>query len=87
LSVKEKPEGLSPGFVVKLDTLANVRTEMARLYRLAIKGKVSAERMTKFIYALKEIRGCIEAETTAGELADIHQRLVALTAQIGSRHA
>jgi hypothetical protein len=70
---------------VKLDTLAHVRTEMARLYRLAIKGKVSAERMTKFIYALKEIRACIEAETTASELADIQGRLAVLSEAMEAR--
>jgi len=87
LNPQEKTEGLPPRAVVKLDTLANVRAEMARMYRLALKNKVGANTLTKFIFALKEIRGCIEAETTATELADIQRRLVMLTAQIGGRHA
>jgi len=48
---------------------------MARLYRLALKGTVVPEEMTKFIYALKEIRGCIEAETVPAAIADIQRRL------------
>ena len=72
---KEKREGLSPRRSIPLDTLGNVRTEMARLYRLALKGTVVPEEMTKFIYALKEIRGCIEAETVPAAIADIQRRL------------
>ena len=45
-----------------LDTLAGVRGEMARLYRLALNGKIRSDEMTRFIYALKEIRACLEAE-------------------------
>ena len=38
-----------------LDTLAGVRGEMARLYRLALNGRIRSDEMTRFIYALKEI--------------------------------
>jgi hypothetical protein len=58
-----------------LDTLAGVRGEMARLYRLALNGRIRSDEMTRFIYALKEIRACLEAET----LVDIQQRLVLLS--------
>jgi hypothetical protein len=58
-----------------LDTLAGVRGEMARLYRLALNGRIRSDEMTRFIYALKEIRACLEAET----LVDIQQRLAALS--------
>lgn len=47
---------------VALDTLAGVRAEMARLYRLALNRRIRSDEMTRFIYALKEIRACIEAE-------------------------
>ena len=48
---------------------------MARLYRLGLNGKIRSDEMTRFIYALKEIRACIEAEM----LTDVQQRLVTLT--------
>ena len=65
---------LMPKNKVKLDTLANVRSEMSRLYRMALSKKIEADAMTKFIYALKEIRGCIEGEV----LTDIQKRMAAL---------
>jgi hypothetical protein len=48
---------------------------MARLYRLALNGRIRSDEMTRFIYALKEIRACLEAET----LVNIQQRLVLLS--------
>ena len=33
-----------------LDTLAGVRTEMARLYRLGLNGRIPSDEMTRFIY-------------------------------------
>jgi hypothetical protein len=48
---------------------------MARLYRLALNGRIPSDEMTRFIYALKEIRACLEAEI----LTDVQQRLVTLT--------
>ena len=56
-------------------TLAGVRGEMARLYRLGLNGKLRSDEMTRFIYALKEIRACLEAEA----LTDIQQRLALLS--------
>ena len=58
-----------------LDTLAGVRSEMARLYRLGLNGRIRSDEMTRFIYALKEIRACLEAEI----LTDVQQRLVLLS--------
>ena len=77
MSLIEKPkaEVLTPRNKMALDTLAGVRGEMARLYRLGLNGKMRSDEMTRFIYALKEIRSCIEAEM----LADVQQRLVLLT--------
>ena len=47
---------------------------MARLYRLALNGRIRSDEMTRFIYALKEIRACLEAEM----LSDVQQRLALL---------
>ena len=74
-----KSPGLSPRNAMALDTLAGVRGEMARLYRLALNGKIPSDEMTRFIYALKEIRACLEAEI----LTDVQQRLALLSQEYG----
>ena len=78
LSHQQKVEVLSPHNAIALDTLAGVRGEMARLYRLGLNGRIRSDEMTRFIYALKEIRACLEAET----LTDIQQRLVSLSREM-----
>src|SRR5947199_4781245 len=75
LTQKSKAEVLPPRNAIALDTLAGVRGEMARLYRLGLNGRIRSDEMTRFIYALKEIRACIESEL----LADVQNRLVLLT--------
>ena len=75
LTHNSKVEVLSPRNAVALDTLAGVRGEMARLYRLALNGRIPSDEMTRFIYALKEIRACLEAEI----LTDVQQRLALLS--------
>ena len=78
LSHQQKTEVLSPHNAIALDTLAGVRGEMARLYRLGLNGRIRSDEMTRFIYALKEIRACLEAET----LTDIQQRLALLSREM-----
>ena len=78
LSHQPKAEVLSPRNAVALDTLAGVRGEMARLYRLALNGKIRSDEMTRFVYALKEIRACLEAEC----LTDVQQRLILLSRDV-----
>ena len=63
-----------------LDTLAGVRGEMARLYRLGLNGRIPSDEMTRFVYVLKEIRACIEAEI----LIDVQQRLDVLSRKMGN---
>ena len=75
MSTKPKAEVLSPRNAMALDTLAGVRGEMARLYRLGLNGRMPSDEMTRFIYALKEIRACLEAET----LIDVQKRLALLS--------
>src|SRR5580765_4274401 len=76
---KPKAEVLPPRNAIALDTLAGVRGEMARLYRLALNGRIRSDEMTRFIYALREIRACLEAET----LIDVQQRLAVLSRDMG----
>ena len=75
MSHQQKAEVLPPRNAMALDTLAGVRGDMARLYRLALNGRIRSDEMTRFIYALKEIRACLEAET----LIDVQQRLAQLS--------
>ena len=75
LTQKSKAEVLLPRNAMALDTLAGVRGEMARLYRLGLNGRIRSDEMTRFIYALKEIRACLEAEL----LTDLQQRLALLS--------
>ena len=78
LTHQPKAEVLSPRNAIALDTLAGVRGEMARLYRLGLNGRIPSDEMTRFIYALKEIRACLEAEI----LTDVQQRLVLLSREM-----
>ena len=82
LSHQQKAEVLSPRNAMALDTLAGVRSEMARLYRLALNGKMPTDELTRLIYTLKEIRACLEAEI----LSDVQQRLVVLSRGMDNRN-
>ena len=75
LTHQPKAEVLSPRNAMALDSLAGVRGEMARLYRLGLNGRIRSDEMTRFIYALKEIRACLEGEL----LIEIQQRLALLS--------
>ena len=75
LTNQPKAVVLPPRNKMALDTLAGVRAEMARVYRLGLNGKVQSDDMARFIYALKEIRACLEAEM----LTDVQQRLALLS--------
>ena len=75
MTQKPKAEVLPPRNAMALDTLAGVRSEMSRLYRSALNGRLASDELTRFIYALKEIRACLEAEL----LTDVQQRLVLLS--------
>ena len=75
LNHQPKAEVLSPRNAMALDTLAGVRAEMSRLYRLGLNGRIRSDELTRFVYVLKEIRACLEAEI----LTDVQQRLVSLS--------
>jgi hypothetical protein len=51
---------------------------MGRVYRLVLNGQIPSDEMTRLIFALKEIRCCLEAEL----LTDVQQRLVMLSRNI-----
>ena len=75
LTHQSKAEVLPPRNAIALDTLAGVRGEMARLYRLGLNGRIRSDEMTGFVYVLREIRACLEAEI----LTDVQQRLALLS--------
>ena len=56
--------------------------DRARLYRLGLNGRIRSDEMTRFIYALKEIRACLEAEI----LTDVQQRLVLLSREMDNHN-
>jgi hypothetical protein len=70
-----KSRGATPRNAMALDTLAGVRAEMARLYRLALNGRIRSDELTRLVYVLKEIRACLEGEL----LMDVQQRLAVLS--------
>ena len=81
LTNRPKTEVLSsPRNAMALDTLAGVRAEMARMYRLGLNGRIRSDEMTRFIYALKEIRAALEAEI----LTDVQRRLLILSREMDS---
>jgi hypothetical protein len=75
LTDQPKAMVLPPRNKMALDTLAGVRGEMSRLYRLALNGRIPSDQMARLIYALREIRSCLEAEI----LTDVQQRLALLS--------
>ena len=54
---------------VKLNTVGNILAEMQRLYRSARSGNLPVEDLSRFIFALKEIRGTVEAGQTIDHIA------------------
>jgi hypothetical protein len=79
---KSKGAVLLPRNAMALDTLAGVRGEMARLYRLGLNGRIRSDEMTKFVFVLKEIRACVEAEL----LTDVQNRLAVLSKDMDNHH-
>ena len=49
---------------------------------LGLNGRIRSDEMTRFIYALKEIRACLEAEL----LTDVQQRLVLLSRDMDNKN-
>jgi len=75
LTDQPKVAPLSPRNKMALDTVAGVRSEMARLYRLGLNGRIPSDELTRLVYVLREIRACLEAEI----LTDIQHRLALLS--------
>ena len=59
-----------------------MRAEMARLYRLALNGRIRSDELTRLVFVLKEIRACLEAEI----LTDVQQRLALLSRDMGNHN-
>jgi len=82
LTQKPKAQVLTPRNAMPLDSIAGVRGEMARLYRLGLNGKIRSDELTRLVYVLKEIRAALESEL----LIDVQQRLALLTRNMESRN-
>lgn len=68
--------GLSGRNRPKLSTIAEIRQEMGRIYRMTLQGKCEAEEATKLTFVLKEIRQCLETE----QMTEIERQLALLMA-------
>jgi hypothetical protein len=55
------PEPYDPPYAMPLKTLANVRSELARLYRGALNHRVAPDEMSRLVFALRELRCFIES--------------------------
>ncbi len=49
---------------------------------MGLNGRIRSEEMTRFIYVLKEIRACLEAEI----LTDVQHRLVLLSRDMDNKN-
>jgi hypothetical protein len=81
LAQKLKVEVL-PRNRMALDSLVGVRSEMSRIYRLGLNGRIASGEMTRYIFALREIRACLESEA----LTDLQKRLVELSRNVDNRN-
>jgi hypothetical protein len=71
----------------RLGSLPMVRLEMARLYRAAKSGKMEAEKVSRLVYVLREIRCCLESEMLVGleeRMAAIQERSQARIPHLGN---
>ncbi len=60
----------------KLDTLADVRREMARLYRESRSGGLDVQDMTKFVWVLKSISEVIDRADIEAKLQYLERELL-----------
>ena len=59
--VESIPTPAKGRYRAKLDTVADTRRELARVYRECRQGEMEAAELTKLVFALKTIAGMIEA--------------------------
>ncbi len=83
---KPKPEqtyshGLGGKNQPRLNTLAGILKEQARIYRRALQGKMATEEATRFTYMLTQVRVTIESIS----IIEVQERMAALEALYASR--
>jgi hypothetical protein len=70
------PEVKSARYRAKLDTLADVKREMARLYRESRSGTLGIQDMTKYVWALKSISEVIDRADVEDKLNRLERELL-----------
>ena len=70
--------GMGGRNIPKLATLSGVRQEMARMYRRALVGKLPTDELSRFVYALSQIRVSLETEA----VVQIQERMTLLEARL-----
>jgi hypothetical protein len=61
----------------KLDSLADLRREMARVYRESRRGELPTADLTKFVYALRSMADLHEIEVLERRLTELEGKVVA----------
>ncbi len=67
----EMPE--KPKRIGRLDDVKGVRRELGRLYREARRGKIDTLELTRFVTALRELKGCLISETFEDRIAALEE--------------
>ncbi len=67
----EKPE--KPKRIGRLDDVKGVRRELGRLYREARRGKIDTIDLSRFVGALREMKGCLIAEAFEDRIAALEE--------------
>ena len=57
----------------RLDDVKGVRRELGKLYREARKGKIDTLELTRFVTALRELKGCLISETFEDRIATLEE--------------
>jgi len=74
--VEYTPEAKPARYRAKLDTLADIRREMAKLYRESRSGLLSVQDMTKYVWALKAMGEVISEADIEAKLDYLEQQLL-----------
>ena len=62
----EKPKRIGP-----LDDAKSVRRELGKIYREARRGTIDTRELTRFVTALRELKGCLISETFEDRIAAV----------------
>ena len=67
------PEAEKTKRIGPLDDVKSVRRELGRLYREARRGNIDTLELTRFVTALRELKGCLISETFEDRIAALEE--------------